>query len=424
MLGRVITILVATAAIFLSGCMATSGSVRQSEPTVGPAYSSELLEPGQPENSNVVLPPSKPRLDVIIPVFDPGLPEDLEQAEKDGIWPELRRAEANLFAYKLKLALEKTGEFGAVRVTPDKSSTGDLYVLGKIKKSNGEKVGIEVEVYDISERKWLKHSFSHTVAENFYSGSRNSGKDPYQPVFTEAADYIVEELRARDDKELESLKQLTEIRFGASFSEETFSQYLQYGHKPNFMFWSNKGKVSLAGLPSDADPMYQRIKSLRVRDQLFIDRMQSHYEIFSQNISESYAIWQESSHLELKAIREAKKEAIMQGVIGALLIAGAVYAGSHGDSDNSVSMGTVAVTAGIGGGMMLSKSVQTYEQASFHRDTLEELGQSLNREREPQVVEFELTTTKLTGDANQQFNQWRAFLQEIYEAASAPDVQL
>jgi len=80
MLGRVITILVATAAIFLSGCMATSGSVRQSEPTVGPAYSSELLEPGQPENSNVVLPPSKPRLDVIIPVFEPGLPEDLEQA--------------------------------------------------------------------------------------------------------------------------------------------------------------------------------------------------------------------------------------------------------------------------------------------------------------------------------------------------------
>jgi hypothetical protein len=423
MLGRLITILVATA-VFLSGCMATSGSVRQSEPTVGPAYSTELLEPEQDEARAVALRPNKPRLDVIVPVFEPGLPQDLEKAEEDGIWPELRRAEANLFAYKLKLALEQTGEFGAVRVTPDKSSTGDLYVLGKIKKSNGEEVGIEVEVYDISERKWLKKSFSHTVAESFYNGSRNNGKDPYQPVFTEAADYIVEELRTRDDRELERLKQLTEIRFGASFSEETFSQYLQYGQKPNFMFWSNKGKVSLAGLPSDADPMYQRIKSLRVRDQLFIDRMQSHYEIFNQNVSESYAIWQESSHLELKAIREAKKEAIMQGVIGALLIAGAVYAGSHGDGDNNISMGTVAVTAGIGGGLMLSKSVQTYDQAKFHRETLEELGQSLNLELEPQVVEFEESTAKLTGDANQQFNQWRAFLQKIYETESVPDVQL
>ena len=422
MLSRVIAILLSMT-MFLSGCVATSGSVKKAEPTVGPSYSSVHLKPDQPEEEPLAMSMARPKLDIIVPVFDPGLPEDLDEAEKDGIWPELRRAEANLFAYKLKNALEETGKFGAVRVTPDKTSTGDLYVLGKIEKSNGEEVGIQIEVYDISERKWLKKTFNHTVEDGFYRNSRNSGKDPYEPVFTQAANHIVEELRDYSDKELEDLRTLTEIRFGASFSDETFAQYLKYGNTPSFMFWSSKGKVSLAGLPSDDDPMMHRISSLRVRDQLFIDRMQSHYEAFSQNMSSSYSIWQESSNLEIKAVREARNKAVGQAVIGILLIAGAAYAGSNNDNNNMATT-TAAVAAGVGGAMMLSESVQTRQEANFHRDTLAELGQSLNLELEPQVVEFEESTTKLTGDANEQFNQWRAFLKRIYLAESVPDVQL
>ena len=68
----------------------------------------------------------------MIPVFDPGIPENPDDYEKLGIWPELRRAEATKFALMMKAALQSTGAFGAVRVTPDKNSTGNLYVLGKI----------------------------------------------------------------------------------------------------------------------------------------------------------------------------------------------------------------------------------------------------------------------------------------------------
>jgi len=422
MLSRMIAILLSVSMI-LSGCVATSGSVKKSEPTVGPSYSSVHLKPEQSEEKTLVIAATKPKLDIVVPVFDPGLPENLDGAEKDGIWPELRRAEANLFAYKLKNALEETGKFGAVRVTPDKTSTGDLYVLGKIEESNGEEVAIQIEVYDISERKWLKKSFKHTVRDGFYSNSRNSGKDPYEPVFSQAANHIVEELNSNSDQELEDLKTLTEIRFGASFSDDKFAQYLKYDNNPSFMFWSSKGKVSLAGLPSDDDPMIHRIRSLRVRDQLFIDRMQSHYESFSQNMSSSYSIWQESSYLEIKAVREARNKAVGQAVVGILLIAGAAYAGSNNDNNN-VTVTTAAVAAGVGGAMMLSESVQTRQEANFHRDTLAELGQSLNLELEPQVVEFEESTTKLTGDANEQFNQWRTFLKKIYLAESVPDVQL
>ena len=45
-------------------------------------------------------------LDIVVPTFDAGL-----TAKKDAdalMWPELRRAEANLFAIELKNALERT----------------------------------------------------------------------------------------------------------------------------------------------------------------------------------------------------------------------------------------------------------------------------------------------------------------------------
>ncbi|MBU0972493.1 MAG: hypothetical protein KKC20_17740, partial [Proteobacteria bacterium] len=54
-----------------------------------------------------------PKLDVIIPVFDPGLADPSSKDVDKDIWLELRRAEANRFAYKLKEQLEKTGRFGA-----------------------------------------------------------------------------------------------------------------------------------------------------------------------------------------------------------------------------------------------------------------------------------------------------------------------
>ena len=111
---RTIIIVLLSVAMFLSGCMATSGSLKESEPTVGPSFSSSMVKKQQAQNITPAVIDTRPKLDVIVPVFDPGLPEDLEQAEKNGIWPELRRAEANRFAYKLKIALQNTGAFGAV----------------------------------------------------------------------------------------------------------------------------------------------------------------------------------------------------------------------------------------------------------------------------------------------------------------------
>ena len=65
------------------------------------------------------------------PGLRPRLPEDPDDYEKEDVWPELRRAEANRFAIALKQALQDTQVFGDVRVSPDTEATGDLYVMAE-----------------------------------------------------------------------------------------------------------------------------------------------------------------------------------------------------------------------------------------------------------------------------------------------------
>jgi len=359
-----------------------------------------------------------PTLDVIIPVFDPGLPENPSKNDNKNIWPELRRAEANRFAYKLKEKLEATGQFGAVRVTPDKTATGDLYVLGKIKDSNGEEVAITIDVVDISGKKWLNEFFEHEVSEDFHKDQRNKGMDPYDPLFEEAAAKIIDELNDHSFKELEDLHYMADLRFGANFSEKAFMQYME----------EKRGRFSLVSKPSDNDPMLKRVKAIRVRDQLFIDNLQDNYTSFSEQMNESYLMWQEQSLFEIQAEREARRKSVGQAIGGILLLGLAVLSGvsgSRSDSTGGSSAGaTGAILGGLAGASLLSNSFKTSEEAKVHRDSLNELGQSIDIDLSPQVIAFEKQTVELTGDAKEQFTQWREFLQKIYSEEHTPDVQL
>lgn len=396
-------------AILLSGCATNHSSPSLS---VGPSLSSSYTKPAIITSVEVF-----PKLDVIIPVFDPGLPEDQDDYEDENIWPELRRAEANRFAYKLKEKLEATEQFGSVRAAPDKTATGELYILGRIQESNGEEVEIAVEVIDISGRKWLDETFEHEVSEAFHKSVRNNGKDPYDPLFEEVAAEIAEVLNDQDSKRLEDLQYLSELRFGASFSDSTFMQHIEV----------DGDQFNLVSRPSDSDPMFQRVKAIRVRDQLFIDSLQNKYAAFSTQMNDSYLMWQEQSLLEIQAKRSAERKAIGQAIGGAALLGLGVLAAVAGASSNSSAAqaaGAMGAALGvIGGTVLISESFRTSDKAKVHRDSLNELGQSVDLEVAPQVIAFEKESVELTGNAKEQFMQWRVFLQRIYFEEKTPDVQ-
>lgn len=402
--------------LFLSGCVTTSppGSTFG----VGPQLSSMLGS--EPE---VRINPDLPKLDVIVPVFDPGLVDDTalntdDTDSDEGVWPELRRAEANRFAYKLKQALEESGAFGAIRVTPDKTATGDIYVLGRIVQSTGEEVEIDIDVFDISGAKWMEGSFDHEVDEDFYLAYRNKQKDPYDPVFKEAADYIASLLNNAKAEDMARIKDLTKLRFAANFSEEAFGEH----------FKQDGGRLLLASMPSADDAMLRRTEAIRVRDQLFVDGLQENYETFSNEMETSYRIWQEQSFLELEAKSDAQKKAVGEAVAGVALIGLAVLAVIAGARSNAPSGAILGATggavAGTVGAGLITDSFQTSEEAKVHREALRELGQSIDLDLAPRVVAFEKETVKLTGDAHEQFAQWRAFLKKVYLTEMTPERQL
>jgi hypothetical protein len=397
---------------FLAGCV-TTGSQNHTI-KAGPEFSSSYEKKAIKNISN------GPKLDVIIPVFDPGLSENANNYEEEGIWPELRRAEANRFAYKLKQALDNSNVFGAVRVTPDKTVSGDLYVLGKIEKSDGEDVKFKLNVIDISGKEWLDDTFKYEVQESFYKNYRNRGKDPYVPIFKEAADEIIEVLNKRNISELDNLKYIANLRFGASFNDAVFMEYMNTeGHF-----------IKLVSKPSDNDPMLQRVIAIRVREQLFVDSLQQNYASFSQNMNGSYLKWQEASFTEKQLRKEAETKGVLKTIGGVLLIGLAIAAVvSSGNNSNTYgtpdpTLTTAAVASGVAGAWMLSGSFKSREEAKLHKDAINELGESMNMELAPRVISFEDETVELTGNIQEQFTQWRAFLKRIYEQEATPDTAL
>ena len=398
----------AAAVAALAGCAGMG-------PLTGGTATGPAVGPGiDPPASAAASPYRGVRLDVIVPVFDPGLPDDPDDYEKEGVWPELRRAEANRFAVALKEALQATRTLGDVRVSPDARAAGDLYVIGAIEKSDGQDVKIAVEVVDIGGKRWMRKRYRHRVKEYFWRNLRNRGKDPYQPVFDEVAEDVAKLVMKRSSGELATLRQISEIRFAKTFSEEAFAGYVE----------ERGGRVTLTGLPDRDDPMLARIRAIRVRDGLFMDRMQTHYEGFARRTDTSYAAWQEHSLTEVKARNEARGKALVQGVLGAALAVGGAVAAVKGGHNRDAGTEIVGIAAAVTGGLLVVQSFKNSAEGKVHAEALSELGESLDVEVAPQVVELEDTTVELTGDAREQFRQWRSFLKRIYDEEVVPEAAL
>ena len=191
---------------------------------------------------------------------------------------------------------------------------------------------------------------------------------------------------------------------------------------------ADAGQFKLISKPSDEDPMLQRARAIRVRDQLFVDGLQENYAGFSEQMNESYSMWQKQSLFEIQARREARKKAIGQAAGGVLMIGLAILAavaGANSDTPGSTTAGTTgAILGGMAGTSLITESFKTSAEAKVHRESLNELGQSVDMELAPQVIAFEKETVELKGDAKEQYKQCRAFLQKIYTEEITPDVQL
>jgi len=380
---------------------------------VGPGSSVEISQDSQKTHRYADL-KTNTRLNVIVPVFDPNFPEDPDDYEKQGIWPEVRNTEAKLFALRLRDTLQDSGAFGAVRVTPTDEAVGDLYVTGRILQSTSEIVKIEISVQDISQKLWFRspQKFEHRVREYQLASARTKDEDPYAPIYAEITQAIVERLAKFKERELVRIQDTASLVLARSYSEETFGPYLT----------TRKGTVRPRELPAANDPKYQRALRLKAREEVFIDELQDHYQLFAGTVQESYLTWQRDSFPEAKEYRLEAAKARRQRRLGIIsAVAGAVLATQAGESDAARAG---AIAGGVVGGGLIYQSFKTRADSKIHLEQLTVNGQTLDLELAPKNIEFEGKTAELSGTAKEQFQQHREYLKRWYEDEATPNVQL
>jgi hypothetical protein len=340
-------------------------------------------------------------LDVGIAIFDPGI-DDYEEGEQ--VYPEVRKAEARFMPFLLAEAMQDSGAWGAVRVVPNPEQINDLVISGKILHSDGEQLELHIRAVDSRNRVWLEKDYAGTASHYSYEVTTRNKYDPFQAVYNTIANDLLAKQEKLNQQDRENIRLVTELRFARSFSPQAFDGYLGQ---------TRSGEYEILRLPARDDPMLQRVVAIRERDQMFIDTLQEYYRNFNNQMIDPYQEWRKQSYEEAVALNELQSESTRQLIAGALAVVAGIAGATTGDSSTTRIAGQVAV---IGGGFLLKSGLEKRNEAQIHVQALEELGQSLEAEITPQVIQLEDRTITLHGTVEDQYAQWRELLADIYAA--------
>lgn len=347
--------------------------------------------------------PLEQLLDVTIVAFDPNIPADIKDQEKQGVLPEVRKAEANYLPQVLRQSLDGTGYWGTVRVLPEAPPSSMLVVSGKILHSDGQTLKLHVEARDATGREWLDKNYEEVAAEISYTDPAAAKSDPFQDLYSRVANDLLKERNKLDAAKVQEVRRVADLKFAADLAPARFAGYLK----------TEKGRTSVQRLPPENDPIVKRIASVRARDDVLVDTLDGHYAVFRQNMQPAYQEWRRANYTEVVARDELEKQALWRKVAGAAAVIAGAAAAIGSDSVAGSVMGQVGVIAGVG---IFASGMQKGQEAKVHADAVKELNASINADVAPRVVELEGKTVTLTGSAKDQYDQWRKLLHERYAA--------
>lgn len=359
--------------------------------------------------------PENQLLDVGVAVFDPGL-EDYDDDRT--IHPEVRKAEARYMPTVLADAMQNSGAWGAVRVVPEDNPYTDLQVRGTIEHSDGEELELRIVARDARGHTWLDKTYRGQASRYAYQPSSAGGYDPFQAVYHTIANDLVMAQEQLSASERERIRLVSELLFAQSFSPDAFAGYLQT---------NRKGTLDVQRLPAQDDPMLARIRTIQEREHMFVDTLQGYYGSFNEQMLGPYQLWRKQTFEEAMALRELKRESALRMMAGIVSVAAGIAAKNQaqqdrdkerrdGDNRNSGAKNAAGDVAIIGGGYLLKSAFEKRAEAQIHVEALEELGLSLEAEITPQIIELDDRTVTLSGNVEQQYQQWRDLLADIYAA--------
>lgn len=356
-----------------------------------------------PALSAIEVVPDELLLDVGVRVFDPNLPEDIKEQNELRLVAGVRAAEARYMPTVLRDTLQETGHWGAVRVLPRGNETVDLVVGARILVSDGETLTLEVTAQDATGRVWMDNKEYSDLAGrlNYRNDMTVAGQDPFQDLYNAIANDLVALRQQLTNKQIVRIRETAELRFAAEIAPLAFADYLA----------EQDGEYILRRLPAREDPMVDRVRKIRERDLRFIDTLDQHYGVFARQVEPAYDDWRRFNYDEVVELRRLEREVRRRTIAGAALIVGGLAVDVNSDDPVTSYAGRVGAIAGVSA---VLSTMKMRPELQVHAETMRELGDSFELEVRPAVLEIEGKTITLSGSVDEQFQQWRSILRDIY----------
>jgi hypothetical protein len=313
-------------------------------------------------------------LDIGLVIFDPGVPLDAARHSKEGIFPEIRKAEARYLPYLLRQALVKTEAWGAVRVLPKPDTSSELLLTGKILHSDGMRLVLQMRATDASGRVWIDQVYHDEAGQSDYPVEL--GEEPYADIYRKITNDLLALREQLSRGELETVRNVALLQYASGLSPDAFA---------DFVSEEEDGSLAIRRLPSQDDPMLARVRRIQNQEYRFIDNADEQYLTLYDEMTPTYNLWRQNGR-EL-AIYKAEYEARV--------------ASREPDGQR----GTFA---------QMQQTYNTYKRAKEHDQDLDEIAEGFNNEVAPTVMEIEGKVFRLNGSLEAQYSEWRSILRSIF----------
>ena len=315
-------------------------------------------------------------INVSIEVFEPGVSADTFSYDQSNVFPRVREIEALLIPFVLRETLVATDEWGAVRVVPEPETAAELLVSGAILASDGNALELAIRAIDASGHVWLNQTYvSAEMTGSEYIGT-DIGMSGYQGLF----DSVAEDLRIartrQTDKALSDLVDISFLRYAYQLAPSVFGSYI--ASAPDGTFYIQR-------LPADNDPMRERIEQIRQLEYTFIDTLDEKFQELHDEIESIYDLW----------IDYRRQVARFEG--------------------NEIQRVSNAKSGAPRGSYEAIRSVyDNYSWARMQVQRRESRAEAFENEVGPTVTRMESRVAELESWLDQQYEEWRSILAEIF----------
>lgn len=223
-------------------------------------------------------------LNVTIPVFDPGIPDDPSVFREMQVFPRIRQIEARLMPFLLREALVDSEQWGAVRVVTEPDSAAELQLYGTIVRSNGDWLDLRIRAVDATEHVWFDNIFSGQASEAAVTRQGDEGTPEFKAIYAEIAIELAAIRDRMGDAAVSKIKGTSLIRYASELAPTAFSGYIEQ---------TDDGTYRLLRMPARNDPMLIRIETIRNTEFLITDAVDEKYREFKADLARTYRIWRE-----------------------------------------------------------------------------------------------------------------------------------